>query len=261
MADHDVASFTGEIGRLLPRRNIPDHWITTFKGITVVRPELCVYQLCGLVNPLRAERALDTGLSMGLVTIRSMQLCLKEVRARGRNGTSVLEDLLRVRPIGYVPAATGLEARFHQIVGPGWRRQVDSGGERWAGRVDFRHQVHPVVIEVQSQKYHGSLSSQRDDNARRARLENAGFIVAEVWDRDVWHEPDEVRRVVNAALLAVPAGQKCPAGTARMRSSATQPAVEAVEADDPSGGDGNGLAQEGLDVVDAVHRTRRRRGH
>src|SRR5258705_508559 len=83
--------------------------------------------LAGLFHPKRAERALDTGLSMGLVTIPSMEVCLRELRRQGRNGTIVLDDLLRVRPIDYVAPATGLEARFQEIVGPGWRRQVDSG--------------------------------------------------------------------------------------------------------------------------------------
>src|SRR5882724_2063518 len=44
------------------------------------------------------------------------------------------------------------------------------------------------------------------------------------------------------------------------RWSAAEPAVQAVEADQPSGRDGRGLAQQGLGVVEAVHWARRRRG-
>ena len=215
MADHVVAAFTGELGRILPRRHIPDRWITTHRGIRVVRPELCIYQLCGLTNPPRAERALDTGLSTGLVTIASMRMCLDELRRRGRNGTSVLEGLLAVRPIGYVPVASGLEARFVQVVSGRWRRQVDSGGEMWAGRVDFRHEVQPMIVEVQSERHHGSLSSRRDDQERREKLESAGFIVAEVWDTQLWYAPDEARHIVQSALLAVQTTQNCVGGTAK----------------------------------------------
>jgi very-short-patch-repair endonuclease len=68
---------------------------------------------------------------------------------------------------------------------------------------DFRHQVHPVIIEVQSERYHASLSSRRDDKLRRDKLEAAGFIVAEVWDRQLWHAPDEARDIVRAALRRV----------------------------------------------------------
>jgi hypothetical protein len=203
MADAADRSFPGSVGRIFPRVGIGDRWITTYRGIRVVRPELCIYQLCGHVNPKRAERALDTGLSMGLVTVGSMQMCLAAIRQRGRNGTSVLESLLDVRPLDYVAPATGLEARFIEIVGGDWRRQVDSGGELWAGRVDFRHRVHPVIIEVQSERYHAALPFRRDDDERRAKLEAAGFIVGEVWDRQLWYAPDEARSIVRAALRRV----------------------------------------------------------
>jgi len=203
MADRAVASFAGDVGHIFQRRGIPDHWITTYRGIRVVRPELCIYQLCGLVYPARAERALDTALSMGLVTVRSMKTCLEQLRRQGRNGTSVLAELLDQRPLDYAPPATGLEARFMEVVRGDWRRQVDSGGELWAGRVDFRHRVHPVIIEVQSERYHGALSFRRDDEARRAKLEAAGFVVAEVWDRQLWYAPGEARDIVRDALSRV----------------------------------------------------------
>jgi hypothetical protein len=200
MTDRDAKSFPGEIGHIYPRIGITDRWITTYRGIRVVRPELTIYQLCGHVNPLKAERALDTGLSMGLVTVRSLRACLSEVRERGRNGTSVLEGFLAERPLDYIAPTTGLEARFIEVIGGDWRRQIDSGGELWAGRVDFRHRVQPVIIEVQSERYHGALSFRRDDAARRAKLEAAGFVVAEVWDRQLWHAPHEAREVVQSAL-------------------------------------------------------------
>src|SRR5688500_16201608 len=62
MTDRSAASFAGDIGHIYPRRGISSRWITSYRGIRVVRPELCIYQLCGRVHPLRAERALDMGL-------------------------------------------------------------------------------------------------------------------------------------------------------------------------------------------------------
>src|SRR5207248_3034066 len=149
------------------------------------------------------ERAVDTGLSVGRWTVKSMRACLAELRRRGRNGTSVLHDLLEARPLDYVAPATGLEARFVEVIGGDWRRQADCGGEMWAGRVDFRHRVHPVIIEVQSERFHAALSFRRDDQERRARLEAAGFIVAEVWDRQLWYAPSEARAVVAVAIQRV----------------------------------------------------------
>ena len=92
---------------------------------------------------------------------------------------------------------------------------MNSGGEMWAGRVDFRHEVQPVILEVQSERYHAALSFRRDDEERRARLEDAGFVVVEAWDRQVWHAPGEVRAIANEGLLAASAKQKCFAGAAK----------------------------------------------
>jgi hypothetical protein len=100
MADRGAASFPGDIGRIYPRCGVTAPWITVHNGIAVVRPELCVYQLCGLVHPGRAERALDTALALQLVTIQSMQACLEEFAKRGRKGTVVLRSLLDARPMG-----------------------------------------------------------------------------------------------------------------------------------------------------------------
>ena len=192
------------LARFHPLIGIPDRWFTVLDGIPIVRPELCVYQLCGSVNPWRAERALDTAWSKGLLSGKSLRACLDDLAGHGRNGTVVLRMLLKDRPIGYVPPTTGIEARFNEIMsGAGlgtWRRQIDSGGEQWAGRVDFRHDTLPVITEVQSERHHAALSSQRDDEERRGRLKAAGFVVVEVWDIQVWHRRVEVIAAVREGI-------------------------------------------------------------
>lgn len=203
MAARGSAAHLGELGRIHPLAGVSARWLTMLGGIAVVRPELCVYQLCGLVSPLRAERALDTGWSMGLLSGGSLRACLDDLAEHGRNGTVVLRTLLEERPFDYVPPASGLEGRFKKILSEhglnGWRRQVNSGDAIWAGRVDFRHETLPVITEVLSERYHASLSSQADDEARRRKLEAAGFVVVEVWDVEVWHRPQ-------AAVTAVREG-------------------------------------------------------
>ena len=193
-----------ELGQVHPLIGIPDRWLTALDGIPVVRPELCVYQLCGTVNQWRAERALDSAWAMGLVSGRSLRACLEDLAEHGRNGTVALRALLEVRPHDYIPPATGVEARFQQIMSDSylgsWRRQVDSGGDVWAGRVDFRHETLPVIAEVLSERFHAALSSQRDDARRRAKLQAAGFVVVEVWDVQVWHRVTEVVAAVRAGI-------------------------------------------------------------
>jgi very-short-patch-repair endonuclease len=81
------------------------------------------------------------------------------------------------------------------------RRQVDSGSaDHWTGRVDFRHVELPLVIEVQSERYHSALVDRSADVARIRGLRAAGFIVVEIWDTEVWSTPWTVVQKVRAAM-------------------------------------------------------------
>ncbi|MEY2571170.1 MAG: hypothetical protein QOE63_1520 [Acidimicrobiaceae bacterium] len=177
----------------------PAHWITTYNGVSVARPELLAYQLCGDCSFERAERVLDWFWSQGLLTIASAKLCLSELAERGRDGTVAYRKILRARNDDQQPFASGLESRVGQIasdMGVSLRRQVDSGGEQWEARVDFRDEGRPFVLEVYSRRYHAALSYQRHDEERHKRLEHAGFVVRVVWDDDVWTRPGHVVDVI-----------------------------------------------------------------
>jgi very-short-patch-repair endonuclease len=179
--------------------------ITVLDGVPIVRPERMAFELCASMHPMRAARAIDTGWSKGLFSGPSLRRLHDELGGQGRNGTCVMRQILDDRPPGYVPPASGLEGRFAAIVAEAglgtFRRQVDVGEDRWVGRVDFLHDSLPLVVEVQSERYHEALLDQAHDAVRRAALEAAGFVVVEVWDTDVWHR----RQVVIAAVRAATA--------------------------------------------------------
>lgn len=103
----------------------------------------------------------------------------------------------------YVPPASGLEGRFAQILEdadvPGFARQVDVGDERWCGRVDFRDQALPLIVEVDSERYHRALTDVQADRHRQQRIESAGFTVLRITDQQVWHRPGEVVNEVRRA--------------------------------------------------------------
>ena len=103
----------------------------------------------------------------------------EEMASRGRPGTAVMRLVLADRGLDYVPPASGLEARVMQILhragDPPLDRQVDTGSDRWIGRVDFRDPVLPFVLEVQSERFHASridrqLDGQRFGRPRRQRV-------------------------------------------------------------------------------------------
>jgi very-short-patch-repair endonuclease len=176
---------------------VPERWITTLHGIRVVRPELAMYQLAGDLSLERAERTYDKFAVHRLLTGQSSRACLEDIEQRGRDGTVNYRYIIKVRGDDYVAPASGLESRFKELgqeVGLNFRRQVSLGGEHWDARVDFYEDRAKVVFEVQSELYHWALSDREADARRRAKLEDDGFAVYEVWDTDVWARPRDVTR-------------------------------------------------------------------
>jgi very-short-patch-repair endonuclease len=180
----------------------PEH-VKLVRGIPVTAPARTVFDLASLVHPGRVERFLDWCWSERLLDGTQLLRTVQALATRGRTGSTLLRELVATRGPGYVPPASGLERRFEQVLGErgvaGFLRQVDCGGEQWDGRVDLRHRDLPLVVEIHSERYHTALADRAADAARRRRLEGAGFRVVEVWDTEVWHDPEvAARRVIEA---------------------------------------------------------------
>lgn len=194
-----------ELAEVHTVRALPEQWTTVLDGIPVVRPELLALHLFAVCSDERAERLVETLWSMRLLSGASIARFLAELGRSGRNGTAGLRRYLDRRGPGYVPSASGVEARVRQILrdaGIELRAQVDSGGEAWTGRVDFRHAVVRFILEVQSERYHGALVDREADRRRIAQLRADGFVVAEVTDSQVWTRPWEVVETVRSGLGA-----------------------------------------------------------
>jgi hypothetical protein len=188
-------------------RSLPEQWVTTYQGVRVVRPELVILQLCATVHPERAARALDNAWRERLLSGPSLERFVGQMGKRGRNGVALLRELLNARGPGYVPPASNLEHRTIEVlgqVGVHLRRQVDSGDdENWTGRVDLRDEKYPLIVEVQSEKYHSALLDVLADERRRKSLERAGYVVVEITDVEVWTTPKVVQARVRSALGSV----------------------------------------------------------
>jgi very-short-patch-repair endonuclease len=172
--------------------------VKVLRGIPVVSPSRVVCELAG-THPHRAERVLDRFWSERLLDGRTFRRTVEQLKDRGRRGSTLFRELDAARGPGYIPPASSLEMRFMEICLWSMRRQVDSGDEEWCGRVDFRDASLPLVVEIQSERYHRALVDKAADAARRARLEAAGFVVVEVWDTDVWHRPQLVNERIGGA--------------------------------------------------------------
>ena len=193
-----------DLAQIHPVRALPSYWCTSLEGIPIVRPEFLALQIFSVSKDARAERLVDNLWSQHLLTGASITEFLDDLGRSGRNGTAGLRRYLAARGPNYTPSDSNLESRLRQILeeaGIFLLPQVNVGtAERWTGRVDFRHPNLPLIIEVQSSRYHDALVDQRADAARMLELRSAGFYVLEITDNMVWTRPADVVRIVERAV-------------------------------------------------------------
>ena len=90
-------------------RLLPSSWVTVHESIPIVRPELCVLQLCATEHPKRAERALDNFWRLRLLSGPSLIAFIAQLGKRGRNGTALMRQLVDERGPDYIPPSSNLD--------------------------------------------------------------------------------------------------------------------------------------------------------
>lgn len=184
---------------------IPDDHRRVLQDIPIASPALTLFQLASITHPQRLERAVDSAWSLRLVDIPTLVALLDRLARQGRNGIVAMRKILKDRLEMECPPQSNVESRFLQIMRDcgitTLRPQVNLGDGTWTGRVDFVDSELPLVIEIQSERYHTALSDRRRDAERRARLEAQGYLVIEIWDYEIFHHPvDVIDQVMQARL-------------------------------------------------------------
>lgn len=204
-----ATSRTGRLATVHEPRLLPDHHRTLVDGIPVTTVARTVFDLAGCLHPLRTERALDNALARRLADLETMRAVAIELLEHGRTGSALMRQLLDDRGAGYIPPASGLEARFFALlVEAGVElpdRQVEVGGEAWAGRVDFLYRRAKLVIEIDSDVHHTAKLDVESDRRRDQALRAGGFGVLRITEAQVWQRPHEAVTLVGAALRAAAA--------------------------------------------------------
>ncbi|CAN5193601.1 DUF559 domain-containing protein [soil metagenome] len=185
-------------------RFLPAHHGRLHEGIPVTSVARTVFDLAAWLHPARTERALDNALHRRLVALEELRAVAIELFEHGRTGTVLMRELLEARGAGYIPVASGLEARFLALlVAAGIElpeRQVDLGGECWVGRVDFYYRRLRLIIEIDGEAFHTSKLDRELDSRRDCALRAAGFEVLRIKEHLLRGQPEEVIAKVRAAL-------------------------------------------------------------
>jgi len=196
--------FRTEIAVLHRPRALPSSHVTTSRAIPVTTVSRTVFDLAGVIHAGRLERALDNALARHLTTTQALHDLTRELVEHGRRGSSVMRTLLADRQGDYVPTESGLEARFLLLLRsaglPDPVRQLDLGGARWIGRVDFAYPDCRLVIEIDSAIHHSAKLDREADRRRDAELAEAGYRVVRISDDQVWFRPHDAVAKVRDAL-------------------------------------------------------------
>ncbi len=152
----------------------------------------------------RTATTIDQAWRQGLIDGHAVHALAERAGGRGRSGIVVLRDVLESRPPDYRPAGSGLEERFEAIVSPevarSLERQVTVDAEVVIRTVDFRLRRWPLIVEINGEAFHTSLTDRAADAERYARLIDLGFSVAVFWEYDIWHDKDAVRSAMERLL-------------------------------------------------------------
>jgi len=183
-------------------RALPPHHVLRLRNIPLTSPTRLFVDEAGRLPLARSGRLLDDLWGRNLTDYWRCDSCIAELSRPGRTGLVSARTLVQERGPDYRPPASNLERRVMTLLErsghDGFERQVNVGNDHaLIGRVDFRHRVYPLILEVQSDLYHAGLTNEAADDERIAALEAAGFIVVPLWEFDVWHRPERVLSAVD----------------------------------------------------------------
>lgn len=201
--------YTSSVGQLHVVGALDGRDVTRHLDVPIARPELVVLWLAGAwthrygheIAAQRSARVLDQAWRQRLIDGAYIHELAGRSGGRGRSGIVVFREILEPRPPDYQPAGSRLEERFEQLVSPAvrrlLRRQVTVDVEPVVRTVDYRVDGRPIVVEINGEAWHSSLTDRADDEERYERLLALGFSVVVLWEYDIWHDARTVRSAMD----------------------------------------------------------------
>lgn len=188
-------------------RALPAHHVTTVGPHPVTTPTRTVCDLCGTLQGRALRRLVAAAVRDELTDACSLRACMREVGPVA--GTRALRRL--VDELSPLDAQCNSEfetvylrmARRHGIEPTAMNHPIrdEHGGRRY---LDAVYLPERVWVELDSERYHGTLLDQNDDAVRTASIERAGVWADPLrftWN-DVTQRPAAVAHVVRTALAA-----------------------------------------------------------
>jgi very-short-patch-repair endonuclease len=168
-------------------------------GIAVTTPQRTLFEL-GAVEPGHVLTLLETMLTNGSVTLRTVTTALARHRRSGRTGVAALERAIADLD-GFTVADSELERAMVRV----FQR---AGLARWEAHpridgyeVDFAFRAERVIVEVDGWRYHGADRERwEQDRVRDLTLTAQGWLVLRLTWRMVMRRPTAAAARLTATL-------------------------------------------------------------
>lgn len=190
---------------------------TRVLGLPVTNPTRTILDLAAVLPPGLLASCLDQTVRMRLTTYEQTADCLERTARKGKPGVTKLRSVLKPRLGGNFVAESVLETRLFGVLHEGglptpttqyrpkWLRKVN-------GRVDLAYEEHRIVVEGDSQRWHGTPEAFQIDRTRDNLAQIAGWIILRFTWEDIVKRPEHVVSLIEHALsmrsrAVIPAAQ------------------------------------------------------
>jgi hypothetical protein len=185
---------------------LPPAHLTIRDAIPITRVARTLFDLAGVEAPGRLEQVVDDAIARRLCTQQQLENVFFALARRGRRGTAAMRQRLEDMGPGYIAPASELERVARRLFAergiPQPRFEVHLGDDDIIGRVDCTWAAARLVVELDSQRFHGSTVARERDRKRDNQLMALGWrVIRFTWD-DLRDRPDDVVAQILAALAS-----------------------------------------------------------
>ena len=188
-------------------RDLEPHDRTEVGGISVTTPERTICDLGLIFPPSEVHRILRHAIATGLVLPHDLWTMRQRTSKQGRNGTGVLERVLRALPDDTSFAESGLEIQFLElcqrfdIAPPTPQLPVRVMGRDF--RLDFAWLPQRVFVEIDGAAFHSTPTQIANDGNRQNLLVQAGWTPLRFTYTDMIERPSLCAKSLQTTLRSV----------------------------------------------------------
>jgi hypothetical protein len=159
---------------------LPETHLTVVDGIATTNAARTICDLSVYLSSASLGKLLDSAVRRDIVTINEVADVREDLRGRGRRRTTVIDELLDDRGLGFHPGGSNPEKNLrrwldHAGMPPETQFRVIVAGTPRS--LDLAYPRERVAVEYQGLDVHGMPSRVVDDARRTTELQLAGWLV------------------------------------------------------------------------------------